>query len=297
MKKLFLGLGMLIASLQLSYAGASPPPVGPNSNIQQINGTTINLGQAVMANSLPVAIAADQTPIPVTGTFFPVTQAVSGSVAVSSLPSLTAGSAAIGSVSVSNFPVSQAVTGAFYPAIQPVSGYVSVSNFPATQPVSGTVSVTSLPALSAGSAAIGSVSISNFPPLQPVSGTISVSNFPGTQPVSGTLAVSTLPALATGANTIGAVNQGTAGSSSWLVSDNNSAPFASVVAITPGTAFTAGRSIGYICTTAGNITLTFANSSTITFPIVASASLQTLPFSPVNLALGTGTVASFWNLP
>jgi hypothetical protein len=43
------------------------------------------------------------------------------------------------SVSVSNFPSTQAVSGTFWPATQPVSGSVSVSNFPATQPISGTV--------------------------------------------------------------------------------------------------------------------------------------------------------------
>ncbi len=44
--------------------------------------------------------------------------------------------------------------------------------------VSGTVTI------GAGSAAIGSVSVSNFPATQPVSGSVSVSNFPATQPVS-----------------------------------------------------------------------------------------------------------------
>lgn len=58
---------------------------------------------------------------------------VGGAVDVTSLPSIPAGSNAIGSVSVSNFP-----------ATQPVSGSVSVSNFPATQPVSGSVTVNTI---------------------------------------------------------------------------------------------------------------------------------------------------------
>lgn len=37
-------------------------------NIDSVNGTTLNLGQTVMAASLPVAIASNQSPIPVTGT-------------------------------------------------------------------------------------------------------------------------------------------------------------------------------------------------------------------------------------
>jgi hypothetical protein len=117
-----------------------------------------------------------------------------------------------GSVSVSNFPASQAVTGDFYPETQPVSGSVSVSNFPTTQPVSGSVSVSNFPTTQPVS---GSVSVSNFPAsqavtgdfypeTQPVSGSVSVSNFPAsqavtgdfypeTQPVSGSVSVSNFP--------------------------------------------------------------------------------------------------------
>jgi hypothetical protein len=61
--------------------------------------------------------------VPVTGTFWQATQPVSGS------------------VSVSNFPASQAVTGTFWQATQPISGTVSLS--------SGTV-VTQKPATSGG---------------------------------------------------------------------------------------------------------------------------------------------------
>ena len=94
-----------------------------------------------------------------------------------------------GSVSVSNFPATQAVSGTVsLGAGAAAIGSVTVSNFPATQPVSGTVS------LGAGAAAIGSVTVSNFPATQAVSGSVtvsgsvSVSNFPATQPVSGTVA-------------------------------------------------------------------------------------------------------------
>ena len=48
---------------------------------------------------------------------------------------LTVEAAVTGSVSVTNFPATQAVTGAFFQATQPVSGSVSVSNFPTTQNV------------------------------------------------------------------------------------------------------------------------------------------------------------------
>lgn len=86
---------------------------------------------------------------------------------------LGAGTATIGSVSVSNFPTTQAV-----------SGTVSVSNFPATQPVSGTVTA---------NAGTGTFT---------VGGTVAVSNFPATQAVSGTVTANlgTLNGAATAAN-------------------------------------------------------------------------------------------------
>lgn len=70
------------------------------------------------------------TPVPVSGTFYPATQPVSGSVSVGNFPSTQAVS---GSVSVSNLPATQAV-----------SGTVSVGNFPGTQTVAGTVAVSNL---------------------------------------------------------------------------------------------------------------------------------------------------------
>lgn len=96
-----------------------------------------------------------------------------------------------GTVSIGNFPSSQAVTGTFFQTTQPVSG----TFFQATQPVSGTF----------------------WQATQPVSGTISVGNFPATQPVSGTfwqstqpISVASLP-LPTGAAT--SANQSTANTS------------------------------------------------------------------------------------
>lgn len=81
-----------------------------------------------------------------------------------------------------------------------------------------------------------------------------------------------------------------------------SAPFyelqsgvAGATAITPGTAFTASRAIYYVCTSAGNVTVTLLNGSTMTFPIAVSATLQTLPFEATNLSLGSGTAGTFWS--
>ena len=56
----------------------------------------LTAGQQTMANSVPVAIASNQSGVPVTGTFWQATQPVS----LASLPALAAGTNAIGSVTV-----------------------------------------------------------------------------------------------------------------------------------------------------------------------------------------------------
>lgn len=80
------------------------------------------------------------------------------------------------------------------------------------------------------------------------------------------------------------------------VVDSNSAAFQGVVAVTPGTPTAALRSIGFVITTAGPVTLTLADGSTITLALSASPSLQTLPFAVTSVALGSGTAGQFWNL-
>ncbi len=165
-------------------------------------------------------LVGDANPLPVNFTTLPAGTNALGSVSVSnfpatqpvslgSLPPLATGTNEIGSVNISNFPATQPVSLSTLPAGTNALGSVSVSNFPATQ----AVSLGSLPPLATGSNAIGSVTVSNFPSTQPVSlstlpagtnalGSVSVSNFPATQPVS----LTTLPPLATGANTIGSVD-------------------------------------------------------------------------------------------
>ena len=128
---------------------------------------------------------------------------------------VTVGAAITGTVTVSNFPASQAVT----------FSAVTISNFPSTQAVSlatvpthgvtltsTTVTVSSLPALAAGTAQIGSVTASIFGTV-PVSGTfwqatqpVSGTFFQATQPVSlasTTVTVSSMPAVS-GSVTLGA---------------------------------------------------------------------------------------------
>ena len=78
--------------------------------------------------------------------------------------------------------------------------------------------------------------------------------------------------------------------------DGNSAAFQGVVAITPGTATPAQRSLGFVCISSGPVTLTLADASTLTLTLAASASFQSLPFAVTNVVLGTGTAATFWGL-
>jgi len=161
---------------------------------------------------------------------------------------VTVGAAITGTVTVSNFPASQAVTFSAvtisnFPASQAVTfSGISVSNFPATQAVSlasvpthgvtltsTTVTVSSLPALAAGTAQIGSVTAS-------ISGTVPVSGtfFQGTQPVS----LTTLPALVAGTAQIGSVTAsitGTVPVSGTFFQATQPASLASLPALAAGT--------------------------------------------------------------
>jgi hypothetical protein len=166
------------------------------SNFSQFGGVTVNIGQQVMASSLPVTIASNQSALNVI---------------------LNAGSAAIGSVTVSNFPGTQPVSGTVaLGAGSAAVGSVTVSNFPSTQPVSisGTpnIAVTSS-ALPTGAATAANQEVTvagttatsaqgvqgvtggvpfnvNFPSLQAVSGAVSVNNFPN-QPITPVVSAST----------------------------------------------------------------------------------------------------------
>lgn len=127
-------------------------------------------------------------PMPVSGAFYPATQPVSGTVAVS------------------NFPSSQAVTGTFWQATQPVSGTVTVGNaslavtgtfWQATQPVSGPLTDTQLRATAV-----------------PVSGTF----WQTTQPVSGPLTDTQLRATAVPVSAP-TLTKGTQGANGFSVQD------------------------------------------------------------------------------
>lgn len=116
-----------VRPLDVQLHNSSGNPFGTNASPLRIDptGTTT---QPVSAASLPLPSgAATETTLSALNTKVPanltvtstrllvdgsgVTQPVSGTVAVSSLPSIPAGSNAIGSVSVSNFPATQPVSG------------------------------------------------------------------------------------------------------------------------------------------------------------------------------------------
>ncbi|MCI4680163.1 hypothetical protein K9U39_10905 [Rhodoblastus acidophilus] len=121
----------------------------------------------------------------------------------------------------------------------------------------------------------------------------------GTLSVSWTgqsVGVSSLPALPAGSNVIGriGVDQTTPGTTN-AVYDTQSAPFAGAVAMTPGTIYAAARSVGVLCTVAGNVTFQFSDSSTATIPV--SAGWQTFPFACMQIVVaGTTASATYYNL-
>ena len=137
--------------------------VSTEATLAALNTKTPALGQALMAASQPVTIASNQSALAVTGTFFQVTQPVSGTV--------TVGNASL------------AVTGSFFQATQPVSGPLTNTELRAVGvPVTGTffqatqpVSILSMPTTA--------VTGTFFQATQPVSGTF----FQATQPVSGSV--------------------------------------------------------------------------------------------------------------
>jgi len=223
-------------------------------------------GSATSANSAPVVIASDQSSIPVAAT-------------ITGTPTIS------GSVSVSNFPASQAVTGTFFQATQPVSAAsLPLPTGAATDASLATVNTTlgtpfqaggsignsafgisgSLPA---GSNALGSVSVSNFPATQAVTGTF----FQATQPVSAAaLPLPTNAAQEAGGNLATLVTNTTSIATSALQTTGNT-------------------SLSTIATNTGNIPAKGAATTANSMP-VNIASDQTLPTSVPDLYV-TGAAA------
>jgi len=221
--------------------------IGNFPTLQTVAVASFPTGQTVNVGNFP------SEPLTVTGTFFQATQPVS---LATNTPDVTDRAARLlghvtvdntslnvnGTISVGNFPASQAVTGAFFQSVQPVSGSVNVGNFPAVQ----TVSVNNLPAIqnvAITSLASGqTIAVNNFPASQAVTGaffqasqpvSLAINNpdvtdrasrvlghvvvdnptlavtgafFQATQPVSGTIAVTNFPANQTVSGAVSITN-------------------------------------------------------------------------------------------
>lgn len=227
----------------VGVSGTVPVAVEPGAtvNVGNLPATQEVSGSVAVTSAPPVTFAATQ---PVEVTNLPATQPISGTVSVDNLPATQPVSGTVGisgsvpvdlagqivravveaiaPVSIANFPATQPVSGSVsvgnFPATQAVTiadtvpvrivdlpvevvvgtvevmPSVEISNFPTTQPVSGSVSVSNLPATQPVSVADPvAVTGTFYPATQPVSGTIDVGNFPATQPVSGSVSVSNMP--------------------------------------------------------------------------------------------------------
>jgi hypothetical protein len=168
----------------ISSAGALK--VDNSANVQPVslatgtNTLTIGAGGTLAVTGPLTDAQLRAMAVPVSGSFYPATQTISGSVSV-------------GTVSIAGtLPVS----GTFYQPTQPISGTVSVGTvsisntvavagtfYQATQPVSGPLTDTQLRATPVP------VSGTFYQPTQPVSGTF----WQATQPVSGTFWQATQP--------------------------------------------------------------------------------------------------------
>lgn len=224
--------------------GTFTPPALQNVNLTQVNGTSINLGQQVMAASIPVVLSSDESALPVTGTFFQTTQPISGTVTAnagtgiflvdgsahiqpisgsitvlnSSIPVTQSGAWTVG---VNNFPASQVVT----LASTTITGVVAVTQSTSPWVVSGTITTSPNVNVHDGSgntiASTGTslnVDVTNTVPVTLTSTTIT-GNVTVVQPTGSNLnvAVSNFPATQAVTGTV-AVTQST---SPWVVSSTS----------------------------------------------------------------------------
>jgi hypothetical protein len=184
----------------ISSAGALK--VDNSANVQPVslatgtNTLTIGAGGTLAVTGPLTDAQLRATPVPVSGSFYPATQTISGSVSV-------------GTVSIAG---TVPVSGTFYQPTQPVNGTVSLAG---TIPVSGTFYQPTQPI--SGTVSVGTVSINNtvavagtfYQATQPVSGPltdmqlrasavpVSGTFYQPTQPVSGTFWQATQPVSGT----------------------------------------------------------------------------------------------------
>jgi hypothetical protein len=105
----------------------------------------------------------------------------------------------------------------------------------------------------------------------------------GVSPATAAAQASILAALGTPLQAGGTVN------------DAQSAPCPGVVAMTVGTTYAAQRQLGVLCTTAGNVSMTFIDGSTLVLPVYVGWQTFFYCVTTIN-ASGTTATAAYYNL-
>jgi hypothetical protein len=207
------GAYLVATGVDAFNAAVSNFPTTQGVNLTQLDGTALgapsNYGTSPGAVAVQGVNAFVTNSVAVTGTFYQATQPVS----LASLPALSAGSAAIGSVTVSNFPATQPVSGTV--TANAGSGTFTVSDTNFVVQASTTSGQKGLLVQGAVTTSAPSYTTAETSPLSlTTAGAVRVDASATTQPVSGTfwqttqpVSLTSLPALASGSNTIGAVTQ------------------------------------------------------------------------------------------
>ena len=114
-------------------------------------------------------------------------------------------------------------------------------------------------------------------------------------PILGVLTDTATPDIAAGGASFSLVSL-LKGAVSWLKAlAGYERPFYGATALTVGTAATAGRALRISCTAAGNVSVTYSDASTDTFPVNVGLSIIPGEFTTVNTS-GTTATATYANL-
>ena len=284
------GLAIAVAQDGIDAMGVAAPTGGAGIRgwLSGIYGVGTSILTALAGN---LRVNVQNSSLVVTGAFFQATQPISAIALPLPAGAATAANQPVinldggGQAHVMNFPATQAVSaialplpaGAATAANQPVinldgGGQAHVMNFPATQAVSAIA--LPLPA--------GAATAANQPVINLDGGAQAhVMNFPATQAVSVTALP--LPAGAADAATLAAINAKLA---ALLAAEQ---PYQGVVTMVVGTAQAAQRAVRINCTTAGNVSITYADGSVDVIPVNVGLSYVAGAVTTINSA---GTTAS-----
>ena len=285
--------GTFYQATQPISAVALPLPAGAaieTGNLATLVARTPVLGQALMAASIPVSLASNQSAIGVTGTFWQTTQPVS----IATMPTTA--------VTIASMP-STPVTGAFWQTTQPVSGSVSILG---TVPVSGTFSVSGTyntipPTLTNGQTAPlqmdsdGSLIVRINDQLPAGVNTLGNVNIVGTVPVSGAFYQTTQPMSFGGLTTAGQATM--AASIPVVIASNQSAVTIQGVQDNRviGTITTNTSVIGPLAVTQRNVITVSINGTYAGVTFVIEASDDGSVYYPVQcIDNNSGRAASSW---